>query len=100
MKKIDYDRIERAIREVAGSYTVADLIYWLRNGWNGRPFRFPVQVFKADRELEVNWNVGGDREVSVFDPRNGAYVYAPLNRLGEITWEEWREPERKKTAIY
>ena len=79
-------------RIALANYTVDDLIHWLRNGHtaDAKPFLRPGQILKSDPGLEVNWNVRGDREVSVFDPLHGFFVYAPLNTRGEIIWEDWQ----------
>jgi len=74
-------------------YTASDLIHWLRNGYECGPFVDPEDILEADPRVEVNYNVGEDREVSVYDPTGKFYVVAPLDDLNEIVWESWKAVE-------
>ena len=73
---LEYDLLEVWIM----SYTVDDLIWWLRNGVGvAEPFVKASEI--ADIELKV--------AVRVYDERDGFIVEAPL-KDGEIVWEDWK----------
>lgn len=57
-------------------------------GWKkgDRIQRDRLEGWVEEREIAAVEDVGGDRWVELFDPRNGAIVYAPQRVLEEFGW--------------